>query len=261
METDRVLGNPPRLDASASRRGFFLPGGILNTTKVVVFFDWQNVYNRARDAFFDRTQDPHTAGQTDAVDLAEMLLKKARESRPDESLELEQVRIYRGRPTQQHDTKGYNAFQRQDGRWRRNNKIHTIYRDLKYPTDWGEIDCVEKPREKGIDVALAIDLVTLARDGAYDLAILMSADYDLLPAVDYVQFRHVVRGETPSIQVAAWKSDQTGRPLRLKSQSYSLWCHWLDRTDYYSAEDVTDYRLTATQRQIATGPTPGSWLR
>jgi len=239
---------------------FSYPGGNVSAKKVVVFFDWQNVYKRAREAFFDATHDEYTKGQADAVDLALTLLAKAQALHPDEMLELHEVRIYRGRPVQQRDPKGYDAFQRQDGRWRRNQKIRTVYRDIKYPRDWGHPSCVEKPREKGIDVALAVDLVALARDESYDIAILMSADYDLIPAVDYVQHRHQHRGAGPLIEVAAWKSDITDRPLRLKSQRHRLWCHWLERSDYYGAEDPTDYRLSADARRPSGAPVPGGWL-
>jgi len=39
-------------------------------------------------------------------------------------------------------------------------------------------------REKGVDVLLAIDLVRLAADGRYDVAIVLSADGDIVPAVE-----------------------------------------------------------------------------
>lgn len=42
-------------------------------------------------------------------------------------------------------------------------------------------------REKGIDVALAVELVRQARDGEFDLAFLISADGDFYPAADLVR--------------------------------------------------------------------------
>jgi uncharacterized LabA/DUF88 family protein len=41
--------------------------------------------------------------------------------------------------------------------------------------------------EKGVDVMLAIDMVSLAHKNAYDTAILLSNDSDLAPAVDMVK--------------------------------------------------------------------------
>ena len=49
---------------------------------------------------------------------------------------------------------------------------------------------VERYREKGVDVKLATDLLGGAFDGKYDIAILVSSDSDLIPAIDRVRFRH-----------------------------------------------------------------------
>lgn len=47
----------------------------------------------------------------------------------------------------------------------------------------------ERDREKGIDVKMAVDLLMDAQDDAYDTAILISSDADLLPAVSCVRSR------------------------------------------------------------------------
>jgi len=46
-----------------------------------------------------------------------------------------------------------------------------------------------KPREKGIDVKIAVDLIMGAIDDRYDTAILVSSDTDLIPAIDLVRYR------------------------------------------------------------------------
>jgi uncharacterized LabA/DUF88 family protein len=46
-----------------------------------------------------------------------------------------------------------------------------------------------KPREKGTDVKIAIDLITGAIDNYYDTAILISSDTDLIPALRYVKYK------------------------------------------------------------------------
>lgn len=43
--------------------------------------------------------------------------------------------------------------------------------------------------EKGVDSAIVTDLLSLATEGAFDLAILVTADADLVPAVEWVQER------------------------------------------------------------------------
>jgi uncharacterized LabA/DUF88 family protein len=222
--------------------------------RVVVFFDWQNVYMRAREAF-ESTNSSSAKGQTDPVDLAYVLLDKIATRFPDEAFELSQIRIYRGRPTQQSDPKAYDAFQRQAARWALNNKVHPRFNDLRYPDDWGDADCTDSPREKGIDVALAVDLITMARDNLFDLGIVMSADYDLVPAIQHVYSRRKTRGDGPRVEVAAWKSDQGDKPLRIQLPHDKVWCTWLDRSDYWGVVDETDYKLKAEHR---SGPRPGA---
>lgn len=46
-----------------------------------------------------------------------------------------------------------------------------------------------KTREKGTDVKIATDLIVGAVDNIYDVAILVSSDTDLIPAIQYVRFR------------------------------------------------------------------------
>jgi uncharacterized LabA/DUF88 family protein len=46
-----------------------------------------------------------------------------------------------------------------------------------------------KTREKGTDVKIATDMIVGAVDNIYDVAILVSSDTDLIPAIQYVRFR------------------------------------------------------------------------
>lgn len=48
---------------------------------------------------------------------------------------------------------------------------------------------VERMREKGIDVKIATDLIVGAIDDKYDIAILVSSDSDLVPAIDWIRNR------------------------------------------------------------------------
>lgn len=47
----------------------------------------------------------------------------------------------------------------------------------------------ERLREKGIDVKIATDLIVGAIDDKYDIAIIVSSDGDLIPAIDWVRRR------------------------------------------------------------------------
>lgn len=47
----------------------------------------------------------------------------------------------------------------------------------------------DRPREKGVDVKLAVDLVVGAIDELFDIAVLVSSDTDLIPAIKYVRHK------------------------------------------------------------------------
>ena len=106
----------------------------------------------------------------------------------------------------------------------------TFRRPLRYPPDWP----TSKPQEKGIDVALAVDLVRLAAQGAYDVAVVFSRDTDLMPALEAVRDMRATRVH---LEVATWKGAN-----RLRFSNTNLpWCHLLDETDYRQVQDATDY--------------------
>jgi hypothetical protein len=99
-------------------------------------------------------------------------------------------------------------------------------------------------REKGIDVLIALSMVVGAMRDEYDVAVLFSADTDLLPALEKV----IELGKR--CEVAAWTSPNGARS-RLSLSGPNLWCHWLNETDYDMLEDPTDYALPQS-----TGPSP-----
>ena len=107
-----------------------------------------------------------------------------------------------------------------------------IHRGLRYPRDWPN----QRAQEKGIDTALAIDFVAMAVDGVYDVGVIMSTDTDLLPALEFVRTRF---DEERHVAVAAWRSTNNRR--RLSIPGTNIWCHWLNRDDYASVADQTNY--------------------
>lgn len=198
--------------------------------RVAVFLDYQNVYRGARRAFH-AYGSPHPDGQVDPYRLAELLVSKG-PSNGDHVLS--EVRVYRGQPDSQKDPKGYAANGRQCSRWRGLPKTLVVTRTLRYPRDWPR----DKEQEKGIDVQLAIDLVAGAVRRDYEVAILMSTDTDLKPALEFV--RDLQGDPYPRGEVAAWSSpDSYSR--RLSIPGHRIWCHWLDGADYRSVADPTNY--------------------
>ena len=83
---------------------------------------------------------------------------------------------------------------------------------------------------------MAIDFVTMAVDGLYDIGVIVSTDTDLIPALEFVRSRFAGQRH---VAVAAWRSPQSRR--RLSIPGSNIWCHWLNRDDYNAVADLTDY--------------------
>jgi hypothetical protein len=180
----------------------------------VVFLDYQNVYRGARDAFHPPLS-PSQHGQIDPVGLGELITRRSRFDRS-----LAEVRVYRGQPDAARDPKGYAAWSRQVESWRRDPRVVVISRTLRYPPNWPR----GKPQEKGIDVALAVDLVLMAVRHEYDVGIVMSTDTDLKPALEAVV--DLGGNPYPKCEVAAWFAE-IGASRRLSLPRRRVWCHWL----------------------------------
>ncbi len=194
--------------------------------RLTLFIDAQNLYHTARNSFFNRF-DPGTFGQFDPMALGRMIT-----FRDTNSPVLHEVRIYTGRPESAKDPRSYSAHMKQCSVWSRAGAV-VIPRTLKYPPNWP----AERAQEKGIDVALAVDYVTLAVENMYDIGVIASTDSDLLPALEYVYSQGAMGG--PRAAVMAWSST-TGNP-RLAIPGAHLWCYWFNQSDFDSIADPTNY--------------------
>ena len=202
-------------------------GNIAMPDKVIVFLDVQNTYRGARDAFFIPS-DHHTFGQFSPIALANYLVSHGPHGSDRMLLE---VRAYTGRPDSTKDPKSYGAHMKQCAAWQKEG-VKVIPRSLRYPLNWPR----EKAQEKGIDVMLAIDFVTMAMNDEYDIGVMVSGDTDLRPALEYVAS---LTDPVRTIEVAAWRSPKVRRRLAIKFRN--VWCHWLDQTVYASMADQTNY--------------------
>jgi uncharacterized LabA/DUF88 family protein len=195
-----------------------------NVDRVTVFVDYQNVYATAR-ALFHHETDPPQDGHIWPVALGELIV--ARRTR--QSI-LHELRVYRGLPDSTKQPSLYAVNDRQNAAWSGDSRVVTFRRPLRYLPDWPQ----SKPLEKGIDVALAVDLVRLASQAADDVAVVFSRGTDLRPALEAVRD---IRTTRVHLEVASWKG--SGR-LRFSNTNLP-WCHVLDRDDYLHVRDPTDY--------------------
>jgi len=202
--------------------------GASGMKRMVVFIDAQNFYRNARRAFFDDASDPYQWGQYRPWAVGELLARR------DPDRELASVRLYTGRPDANLQPKAHAANVRQCLAWEAAG-CYVFHRPLRYPFGWPNAGTGQRPEEKGIDVALALDIVRLAQDGAYDVGVICSGDTDLIPAVEDVVDHH----SDVTIEVAAWRSQHHRQRLSLASRK--IWCHWLGLEDFNNLRDDNDY--------------------
>jgi uncharacterized LabA/DUF88 family protein len=191
---------------------------------VTVLLDWQNIYGCARDAFGLRDASA-IEGTVHPLQLARHLAGGIEPGR-----NLQELRIYRGRPHNAKDRKSYDAWQSQTSEWTRScgEMLVGRYRDLRYRGD--EI------MEKGIDVWLAIDLVTIAMDPDIGRVVVVSSDSDLIPALELaVQ----MRGEEFA-EVAGWDGDFDSAPIL---DVPGVTQRGLTKTHYERFHDDSDYNV------------------
>ena len=204
----------------------------------MVFMDHQNVYNGARRTFEFATAI-HTAGQVNPLKVGQAIAANGTDR------ELVGVRIYAGMPDSRKQPQGHKARSRQVKAWAALPKVTPNWRPLQYPRDFGK-DPKAIPKEKGIDVQLAIDFVMFALAGDFDIGVIFSADTDLRPPLAAVE---QIKG-LDAIEVAAWQPDKGyANRLTLEGSGKSASgkarpaCTFLGSAAYKDARDVTDYNV------------------
>lgn len=195
----------------------------------VVFFDGQNLFHAAREAFGYRFPN------YDPIKLARKVCEPNKWS-------LSEIRFYTGVPDSRDDifwNHFWTAKLAQMGR----SGVVTFSRSLRYRNQ-----TVQLPdgsdftflvgQEKGVDVRIALDVVRLARRNAYDVAVLFSQDQDLREVADELRLIAKEQGRWIKI-VSVFPSSPTSRNVRGIERT-----DWIkiDRAIYDECVDQRDYR-------------------
>lgn len=108
----------------------------------------------------------------------------------------------------------------------------------------------QKPRQKGVDVELAVDVVRLAVEDAYDIGIVVSTDTDLLPAVEAVD-RFRAKERVPRLCTVGY----TGLPKKLQLSEPGArqpFVFRINRATYLAVHDSTVYVSSDDEPGAAT---------
>ena len=199
------------------------------TKHAIAFIDGQNLFYAVKYAF------GYTFPNYDVSALAAATCQSR-------GWTLSQVRFYTGIPSVQDDP-FWNHFWTAKLAVMGTRNVVTFSRHLKYRNQSvrlpdGSTTTVLVGQEKGVDVRLALDVVRLAREAAYDVAVLFSQDQDLSEVADEV--RAISVAQQRWIKVAcAFPTSPTYQNTR--GVNKTDWVR-IDRALYDTCIDRTDYR-------------------
>jgi len=197
--------------------------------RAVAFFDGQNLYHAAKEAF-----GYHYPNYD--------VLKLSNEVCTTKGWNLAQVRFYTGVPDASDDPKwnrwwvGKLAVMGKAG-------VAVFSRPLRYRNDTvtladGSTHTFLRGSEKGVDVRIALDIIRLAANNEYDVALVFSQDQDLSEVAD--EIRVISRLQARWIHIAcAYPVSPTSTNRR--GINHTNWIR-IDRTTYNTCLDPTDYR-------------------
>ena len=94
-------------------------------------------------------------------------------------------------------------------------------------------------QEKGVDVSLAIDLVRLTYEQAYDVAVIVSQDWDFGPAVKLA--KEIAKAQGRTLSIDSCFPFEYGRYGSNRGIPGTEWVH-IDQTTFDSWLDPRDYR-------------------
>jgi uncharacterized LabA/DUF88 family protein len=201
-----------------------------STKRAIAFVDEQNLFYAAKEAF------GYTYPNYNPLKLAQHVCQQ-------QNWQLAKVRFYTGIPDPQ-DNAAWHHFWTAKLAYVGRVGIETFSRSLRYRNQTvklpnGQTHTFLVGQEKGVDIRLALDMVRLAHENAYDLCLVFSQDQDLTEAVE--EIKRIAREQKRWIKAAcAFPSSPTLRNRR--GIDKTDWIR-IDRTGYNACLDPRDYRL------------------
>ena len=194
--------------------------------RTVVFFDGQNLYHLAKRAWSPTpptVSHPYSWPSYDVEKLTHKLVSRI------QGRKLREVRFYTGvpNPTTGPKERFWHGF------W--SNKLHFLHTRGIYVYK-GRIN--PGGQEKGVDVSIAVDLIRLTYDQEYDVAIIVSQDWDFGAAVRMAKLIARDQGRV-SVFESAFPFDSGS--ISPRGIPGTEWVH-IDKATYDACHDPTDYR-------------------
>jgi uncharacterized LabA/DUF88 family protein len=196
--------------------------------RVVAFFDGQNLYRCAKEAF------GYTYPNYDPVKLSQFVCHK-------QNWQLDSVRFYTGIPKQSDDP-FWNTFwvNKLANLGRKKVIVYKRYlarreKEIKTPSGIQKIPYLI---EKGIDVRISIDIIRMALNKMYDIALLFSQDQDLSEVAQ--EIHNISKERGISIKIASAYPENLDRSYN-RGINKTEWIP-LAKEEYDACIDPVDYR-------------------
>lgn len=205
--------------------------------RVVAFFDGQNLFYMAKQAFGYSFPNYDPKLLTESVCRAKGWIVAG-------------IYFYTGIPSST-DKPEWNSFWTKKLAVMGTRGIHSFTRPLRYRSRTivlpdGTSTVARVGQEKGVDVRIALDIVRLALANVYDVALIFSQDQDLSEAVKEVK--------TISIMQDQWIGTACAYPVapgatNTRGIDGADWIR-IDRTQYDACLDPNDYREASQQPRL-----------
>jgi uncharacterized LabA/DUF88 family protein len=201
--------------------------------RVVSFVDGQNLFYAAKNAF------GYNHPNYDIAALAAAVCQK-------QHWQLDQVRFYTGYPDASDNAVWHHFWTAKLAQMGRQN-VHVFSRPLRYRNKTvrlpnGQTHTFLVGQEKGVDVRLALDIISLAYRKVYDVALVFSQDQDLSEVAD--EIRQIMQEQNRWIKIACAFPFSPASSNR-RGINGADWIR-IDRALYDSCLDTRDYRRTQT---------------
>jgi len=194
--------------------------------RTIVFIDGQNLYHSARQAWSSSgsASSVYTWPSYDVEKLADALVSRI------SGRALSETRFYTGVPDPAfgETQRFWHGFWANKLRHLRRRGVY-VYRGRVSP----------EGQEKGVDVSLAIDLVKLTYEQAYDVAIIISQDWDFGPAVRLA--KEIAQSQNRSLVFESAFPRRPGTTQRIRGVPGTTWVE-IEKPLYDACLDSRDYR-------------------
>ena len=192
--------------------------------RTIVFFDGQNLFRTAKDAWGTspaNSSSPYDWPSYDVKKLAQHLVSQTHDRT------LQEIRFYTG---------VHSRTVKPDQYWFWTNKLNHMEAQGIYVYR-GRISA--NHQENGVDVSLAIDLVQATHEQRYEVAIIVSKDSDFGPAVALAKI--IAKNQARQLTFeSAFPVDQN-TPKKRRGVPGTQWTH-IDQPAYDACRDWNEYR-------------------